>query len=525
MRQFLKGKKIIRLLFAFVCLFQLGICAFYISQKNFLSCNEILSYGISNSRTGLIMDFPLNEWHDKDFIEEYLTPGEYAFDYPIFFYDNSIDMPPSLYYTILHTLSSFHPDRFSLWDGLGLNLILLLGSMAVLYFLSFDLFENHICALFISVGYGLTCGALNTMLLSETYMLLTFVLLAHLITYIKCFEQPVVNKKAYFFLGITLITGVLTHYYFLIVAVFFWIWYLIKFLRQKRWGEIANYLTTIFVFLLVGVRLFSNMWGQFLFEFRKIHAKLLNFHLKEYLKNLLKMFGFISEQMFGGLLWFVILGIILLFILNLIKFPKQIIKNLSKIFPLVFSSIAYFLIVTCIAPSINARHMMPLYPITMSLMAGLIYWLIKNLIKKDNWAILLGVLVCVVMCIPTITGKKPVNVFSDKRPHVELMEKYKDLKAVYIDREFYWQEYYEIIPLLKELDSYYVISYAQIVQWEIEDDLKRTYGDDETIVFVGNSALDEEITAYIKDTVRADEMILLDEYERWKIYRAVRDQQ
>ena len=260
-------------------------------------------------------------------------------------------------------------------------------------------------------------------------------------------------------------------------------------------------------------------------SFRKIHAKLLNFHLKEYLKNLLKMFGFISEQMFGGLLWFVILGIILLFILNLIKFPKQIIKNLSKIFPLVFSSIAYFLIVTCIAPSINARHMMPLYPITMSLMAGLIYWLIKNLIKKDNWAILLGVLVCVVMCIPTITGKKPVNVFSDKRPHVELMEKYKDLKAVYIDREFYWQEYYEIIPLLKELDSYYVISYAQIVQWEIEDDLKRTYGDDETIVFVGNSALDEEITAYIKDTVRADEMILLDEYERWKIYRAVRDQQ
>ena len=69
------------------------------------------------------------------------------------------------------------------------------------------------------------------------------------------------------------------------------------------------------------------------------------------------------------------------------------------------------------------------------------------------------------------------------------------------------------------------ISYAQIVRWEIEDDLKRTYGDDETIVFVGNSALDEEITAYIKDTVRADEMILLDEYERWKIYRAVRDQQ
>ena len=46
--------------------------------------------------------------------------------------------------------------------------------------------------------------------------------------------------------------------------------------------------------------------------------------------------------------------------------------------------------------------------------------------------------------------------------------------------------------------------------------------EDSVIVYVGDSELNEEITAYIQETVGAEEMTLLDEYERWKIYLAER---
>ena len=49
-------------------------------------------------------------------------------------------------------------------------------------------------------------------------------------------------------------------------------------------------------------------------------------------------------------------------------------------------------------------------------------------------------------------------------------------------------------------------------------------GEDQVIVYVGNSELDEEITAYIQETVGAEQMTLIDEYDRWKIYLADRKQ-
>ena len=41
------------------------------------------------------------------------------------------------------------------------------------------------------------------------------------------------------------------------------------------------------------------------------------------------------------------------------------------------------------------------------------------------------------------------------------------------------------------------------------------------IVYVGDSELDEEITAYIREAVGAERLELIDEYSRWKIYRGI----
>ncbi len=469
------------------------------------------------------MEFPLNEWEDKSFFENYVTPGEYAFKYYIYYENRDIDMPPSLYYTLLHICSSIHPNTFSFWNGIGVNLLLLLICVVVLFYLARELFGSCICALLVSACYGFSCGALNTMVLSEMYMLFTFALLVHILAYVKYWEQPEIKKRGHLLLGATLTIGSLTHYYFLIAAFFLLIWYIIKLLMQKRWRDLGEYFVTILVFMFISFR-FSSMWVQMSYGIEKACAAFLNFGLKEYLKKLLKMFEFINEQMFGGLLWLIMAVILLLFILNMVKYGRKFIKKYLKVFPILFVAAGYFLFVTIIAPGITDEYMMPLFPIVMCLAVGLLYQMARDLVKREYWVILGCALLSIVLCLPTLAGKMPPYVFSDKQEHIDLMERYADKKAVYIDREFHWREYQDIIQLMKELDSYYAISYAQIVQWEIEDDLKRIYDDDETIVFVGNSALDEEITAYIKDTVRADEMILIDEYERWKIYRAVRYQ-
>ena len=102
------------------------------------------------------------------------------------------------------------------------------------------------------------------------------------------------------------------------------------------------------------------------------------------------------------------------------------------------------------------------------------------------------------------------------------MKQYSDKKAVYIDREFYWWEYYDLIQVMRENSDFYVISYARIIQDEIDSALEYTAEDEEVIVYVGNTQLDEEITEYIKNTVKAKEMVLLDQFSRYTVYRAIR---
>lgn len=80
-----------------------------------------------------------------------------------------------------------------------------------------------------------------------------------------------------------------------------------------------------------------------------------------------------------------------------------------------------------------------------------------------------------------------------------------------------------MIQLLKEYKGFYCISYAAITD-DIKAGMEALEGQQDVIVYVGNSELDEEITAYIQVTVGAEEMTLLDEYGRWKIYLAERKQ-
>ena len=56
-----------------------------------------------------------------------------------------------------------------------------------------------------------------------------------------------------------------------------------------------------------------------------------------------------------------------------------------------------------------------------------------------------------------------------------------------------WWEYYDVIQLLKEYKGFYCISYAAITD-DIKAGMEALEGQQDVIVYVGNSELDEEIT-------------------------------
>ena len=235
------------------------------------------------------------------------------------------------------------------------------------------------------------------------------------------------------------------------------------------------------------------------------------------------MFDIISDQMFRGYLWPVLGVIVLLIAVFAVRFRRLPIKESIKMFPIIFMSAGYFLLVTKIAPEVTDRYMMPLFPVVLLLAFCFLYVLIYALLPaKKQLALAMCTVFGLFLCMPTLKGTVPSYSYNWMKEHTELMKQYSDKKAVYIDREFYWWEYYDLIQVMKENSDFYVISYARIIQDEIDSALEYTAEDEEVIVYVGNTQLDEEITEYIKNTVKAKEMVLLDQFSRYTVYRAIR---
>ncbi len=511
-----KNRKLMVVLAA-ICLLQLGFLAYYGSWKSFLMCDELFTYTSSNNAEVQAFDMPLNEWLDEDWYLSQATIREgHAFDYAIPYRNQEIDVHPPLYYMMMHTLSSFVPGQLSFAVGVGLNIFFMLGCTILLYFLSKEVWRSQGIGLVVAALFGFTYGACNMVLFIRMYTLMAFLILAHAYVYIRFMEEKKLTWKTYLLLGITLVLGVLTHYYFILLAFFMAVWYFVKLWIQKRYREDCILHVLIEVCALVCLVVFPAMWNHIFNDYRGQGARENLVNISGYGGALKNMLRFLNEQLFGGALWLLLGAGVVLLALDLKKNRRFPWKELERVFPILFMAAGYFCLVTKIAPFITDRYLMPIYPFVYLLVAGGLCWLLGKLVKFRT-----ALTACVVVFTCLSIGKfgkgMPAYAYTDFRPHQELAKQYADLYCVCIDREYEWWDYYHAIQLLKEYKAFYCISYGNITE-DIEVGMQAFADEENVIVYVGDSELNEEITAYVQETVGARELELLDEYDRWKIY-------
>ncbi len=155
--------------------------------------DEIWSYGLANSyykpflflREGVhVADTSIdslvnyNEWLDGSVFKNYITvqPGE-RFAYDSVFSNQMLDYHPPFFYMILHTISSFFPNRFSFMYGFVINCVCLVLTTLFLFKLSALMTEDGVKALVPTALYAASSGALSTYIFIRQYSLLTALLM------------------------------------------------------------------------------------------------------------------------------------------------------------------------------------------------------------------------------------------------------------------------------------------------------------------------------------------------------------
>lgn len=519
----LKDKKTVIFVLIVICLLQLMLSLFWADKKSYLFMDEVFSYATSNRAEGTAAELPAYEWLDERWLLDYVTVDEeHTFEYSIPYKNQASDVHPPLYYLFLHTACSLIPEKFSYWAGTGCNIAFFIVSTIVLYFVGKELFKDKICGLLAAFLFSISYGGLNTMAFIRMYMLLTLIVLMHTYVYIKYMEQEKVPRKGYLLLALTLIAGVMTQYYFLMIAFFYGVWYTVSFFFEKKYQKLIKYISTILASAVCSLMLYPTMWKHIFHTSRGAEARENFFSLGEYPKKLRTMLKLMDSQLFFNLF---LLIFIILIILAMVYFQRkgQIQKEICKrAGAILFACAGYLMIVTKIAPYQIDRYLMPIYPLVYLLIIGAVYKLARKLIPTKA---------VVALCVCGFGGLSLIHMVYSAIPHtysediiisprLAVAEENHDSYAIYIGSRDEIPKYYDILQVLSRYRGYYYIDGSENTE-QVREDMRFLEEGEQIILYVDKTMGTEEVFSYIEEIfpdVVLNENCLLHKDEKWDVY-------
>lgn len=333
-------------------------------------------------------------WITAEQFRDYVTvDGSDAFDYLSVYFNVKDDNHPPVHFMLLHTMSSLFQGTLSPWLGCGINLICLGITLWLLLRLGrqladiFDLEDQgRQLGILAVLLYGMSTGALATVLLIRMYGLLSCLCVALFSVHVEKWKTDGFGKKNKGLIALTVL-GFLTQYFFLFYCMLLAAVTAVLLLYHHRTKELWCYIRSMVTAAVIGLALFPFAVSDVFSSGRGTEA----------LGNLASGFAGYGERLlaFGKILAdrtvgmpFFLGGCAAGGILLLAKGFTDRKKQSGKKDVMVLSVVpvaGYFLLASRMSPYLVDRYIMPLFPFVALLLALLLCYLGKRLAEVSGW--------------------------------------------------------------------------------------------------------------------------------------------
>lgn len=331
------------------------------------------------------------------------------------YYNQSRDAHPPLFYFIVHIVSIFFLDNFSKYIIFIINISLFIGSIIIIRKI-FKLLNREILAFPTTILYGLSIGAVSTVIFQRMYMLLTFFIIYY--TYINLYiikNDFNIDKRTKMKLIITVILGFLSQYYFCIYALFmFVIMQIIMLVRNKK-KNCKILLLSYIKSACIGVLLFPASIYHIFFSYRGISNISNQYDISDFFNILCEAYSC------NIILGFLIVSIIIIVSANMLKIKKDYFLPI-----LLFSITGYIIVVSKISPYLDLRYIMGILPVV-----AIIIILTIDYICKSKWKIISFILL--VIAITNLTNNSPEYLYREYNENIKIAKENNNLKFIYIE--------------------------------------------------------------------------------------------
>lgn len=226
-------------------------------------------------------------WKTRIDAIEYLTiqPSD-IFDFAPVIWNQSRDVHPPLFYLLVHIVSSFFLGTFSKYIVFSINIIFYILTCIYIYKI-FKLYKKEKAGIIAVILYGLSIGAISTVMLQRMYMMMIFFVLLYTYICLKISRKGM-QKREITELSICTILGFLTQYYFCLFAL---IMFFILFIHLK--GKRKTWIWENIKLAILGVAIFPASIYHIFFSYRGITSLQENYfeRLRYYIEKMFREFS------------------------------------------------------------------------------------------------------------------------------------------------------------------------------------------------------------------------------------------
>ena len=414
-------------------------------KKEYFHMDEAYSYGLMNYDKINITDNEdfLNNWHNKDYFIDYLSVNsDEISDFLSVYINQKNDVHPPLFYLLLRIFSLSTIDGFSKWTGLSLNILIGIGISIYVYKISKKLFSSEKLALLVTAINAFSMAMMENMMYIRMYALLTFTILLYTDIFLKLYKKESIRKKDLVLLGVSLIIGGLTQYYFFIYVMGTFLVLIYKSIKTKEYTYLKKYTITAIISAIIYLLIFPFAINHVFFGYRGPGAITQGMNIKDILTGIVTYINIIDKNIFNYLIIpFIILVIVIAFMKKSINKQKEMkieneeLKDKDKnnkigIF-IIIPMVMYLLIVSIITPYKELRYILPVCPIIVITTCYLSYLLLKKYYTKKAILIILGVLFLIIESTTSLVNNKLDFTF-EKHNHIADRIEEKNAPILYV---------------------------------------------------------------------------------------------
>ncbi len=434
-------------------------------NKAYLHMDEAFSLGLTHFEQidpASQADF-YDHWHSGEYFEDYLAVDKAeVWDLGPVFRNQKNDVHPPLYYLLLRLSQNMVAGQYSKWPGIILNILIAAGNTVLIFAILNKLLQKEkqskIKTLVMTAVAALTIATVSAVVYIRMYQLLTFWVLLTTWLHLQLYEREKLSWKLLVAIGVTVVAGMLTQYYYLFFLAPLWLVLLVKYVRAKRWKELGWYTGTLLLAGGVSLAIWPVMLQHMFFGYRGqgVLGSLLD--LPRLVGQVWEYILIVDYYDFHRILIIAVAILVVVWLMRNLKMERSTVQTAEKttwemkvglkfkvsardqeagnLWPVVgWPTMVYFLIVAAVSPYIELRYVMPVCGLIVIIV---VWWLYRSLgqvlTEKMRNAVVAGFLGVMLVAAPVqlATGAMRIELlYRDKEALMEELQANNEVSTVY----------------------------------------------------------------------------------------------